>query len=113
LEPAAVHNRSFAILALLPVALAAQAADTAPRYLSVINRAHDSITTVEVAVAGSEAFQSRPIDTIAGGGGSTTMRLGNAGCRFDLRLQFRNGRTADYRDVNACKGDVLVVAPLR
>jgi hypothetical protein len=101
----------LAVLSSLLLATAVHAA--APRYLTLLNRAHDSITTLEVAVTGSEIFEQRPIDTIDGGGGSTTVRLDNAGCRFDLRLQFRNGRTAIYHDVNVCKGDTLVVVPLR
>lgn len=84
----------------------------APRFLTLLNRAHDGVTTLEVAAAGSGAFEHRPIDPLDGGGGSTTIRLGSNGCRFDLRMQFRNGRTAMYRDVDACKGDVLVIAPL-
>lgn len=101
----------LAVLSSLLLATAVHAA--APRYLTLVNRAHDSITTLEVATAGSDVFEHRPIDAVDGGGGSTTVRLGNAGCRFDLRLQFRNGRTAIYKDVNVCKGDALVIAPLR
>ena len=108
---AAMFPIRLAVLTSLLFATATHAA--APRYLTLLNRAHDSITTLEVATAGSDAFEQRPIDTIDGGGGSTMVRLGNAGCRFDLRLQFRNGRTAIYRDVNVCKGDTLVIAPLR
>ncbi len=107
---AAMFQFRLAVLSSLLLASTVNAA--APRYLTLLNRAHDSITTLEVAAAGSDAFEQRPMDTIDGGGGSTTVRLGDAGCRFDLRLQFRNGRTAIYHDVNACKGDTLVIAPL-
>lgn len=81
-------------------------------YLGLLNRAHDSVVAVEVAPSGSGAFVTRPIDALAGGGGSTTVRLGDAGCRVDLRLQFANGRRAEYRGVDACRGDTLVIAPL-
>lgn len=108
---AAMFSVRLAVLSSLLLATAVHAAE--PRYLTLLNRAHDSIITLEVAVTGSEVFEQRQIDTLDGGGGSTTVRLGNAGCRFDLRLQFRNGRTAIYHDVNACKGDTLVIAPLR
>ncbi|WNH52390.1 hypothetical protein [Stenotrophomonas oahuensis] len=94
-------------LLLSGVALAGQA-----RYLTLLNRAHDSVVAVEVAAQGSEAYLPRVIDPVPGGGGSTTVRLGQAGCRFDVRLQFRNGRQAVYRDVDACKGDTLVIVPL-
>lgn len=101
----------LAVLSSLLLATAAQAAT--PRYLTLLNRAHDSITSLEVAPAGSNAFEQRPIDRVDGGGGSTTVRVGNADCRFDLRLQFRNGRKAIYHDVNACQGETLVITPLR
>ncbi len=100
----------LAVLCSLLLSSATHAA--APRYLTLLNRAHDSITTLEVAAAGSDAFEQRPIDAIDGGGGSTTVRLGDTGCRFDLRLQFRNGRSALYRNVNTCKGDALVITPI-
>lgn len=106
-----MHTRPLVLLALLTATSAAHAADQ-PRYLTVLNRAQDSILRLEVAAAGSGAFEARPIDRIDGGGGSTTVRLGDTGCRFDLRLAFRNGRDAIYREVDVCRGDVLVVQPL-
>lgn len=99
------------VIAALLVAIATPA-HAGTRYLTLLNRAHDSVTALEVAAAGSEAFAPRPMDAIDGGGGSTTVRLGDSGCRFDLRLQFRNGRQAVYRDVDVCKGDTLVIVPL-
>lgn len=108
---AAMFPSRLVVLSSLLLATAVHAAT--PRYLTLLNRADDSITVLHVAAAGSDAFEQRPIDTLDGGGGSTTVRLGDAGCRFDLRLQFRNGRTAIYHDVNVCKGDTLVIAPLR
>jgi hypothetical protein len=99
-----------ALIAALLCATTAQAAEA--RYLSLINRAHDSVVAVAVAPAGQTTFEPRPIDMLAGGGDATTVRLADSGCRFDLRLQFRNGRTAIYRDVDVCTGDALVIAPL-
>lgn len=106
-----MHTRPFVLLALLSTAVSAHAAEP-PRYLTVLNRAHDSILRMHVAVSGSGAFEPRPIDRIEAGGGSATVRLGDTGCRFDLRLEFRNGREALYREVDVCRGDVLVVKPL-
>ncbi len=102
--------KRIAVMSALMLSAAAQAGQT--RYLTLFNRAHDSVVEVEVAAHESEAYQPRAIDPLSGGGGSTTVRLGEADCRFDVRLQFRNGRQAVYRDVDACKGDVLVIAPL-
>lgn len=100
----------FAVLTTLLLACAAHA--DAARYLNLLNRSHDSVMTVQVAVSGSDSFEVRHIDPISGGGGSSTVRLGETACRFDLRLQFRNGRQAVYREVDVCKGDALVIAPL-
>lgn len=99
----------LAVLSSLLLTAAAQAAPA--RYLSLINRAHDSIVAVEVAAAGSDAFEPRPIDAIDGGGGSTTVRLGDRGCRFDLRLRFKDARVVIYREVDVCRGDTLVITP--
>ncbi|WP_313460243.1 hypothetical protein [Stenotrophomonas sp.] len=101
----------IAVMCVLMLSGVAQAGQA--RYLTLLNRAHDSVVAVEVAGHGSEAYQPRAIDPLSGGGGSTTVRLGEAGCHFDVRLQFSNGRQAVYRDVDVCKGDVLVIEPLR
>ena len=100
----------IAVMSALMLSGLAQAGQA--RYLTLLNRAHDSVVAVEVAAQGSEVYQPRVIDPVSGGGGSDTVRLGEAGCRFDVRLQFRNGRQAVYRHVDVCKGDVLVIAPL-
>ncbi|MER2178291.1 MAG: hypothetical protein ABS955_11520, partial [Stenotrophomonas maltophilia] len=78
-----------------------------------LNRAHDSVVALDVAPAGTEAFAPRSIDALAGGGAGTTVRLADEGCRFDLRVAFRNGRRAIYRDVDVCRGDTLVIVPLK
>ncbi|WP_282296287.1 hypothetical protein [Stenotrophomonas sp. PS02289] len=98
------------LMSIVLLACAAHAGAT--RYLNLLNRAHDSVMAVDVAEPGSEAFRSRPIDPITGGGGSATVQLGDTGCRFDVRLQFRNGRQVIYRDVDVCRGDTLVIVPL-
>jgi hypothetical protein len=102
----------IASLCLIPllVTTPAQAGDA--RYLGLLNRAHDSVVALEVAPAGTDAYVARPIDRLDGGGGSATVRLGEAGCRFDVRLQFRNGRRAVYHGVDVCTGDTLAIAPL-
>lgn len=102
--------KRIAVMSTLVLATTAQAGQA--RYLKLLNRAHDSVVAVEVAAQGSDVYQPRVIDPVSGGGGSTTVRLGEAGCRFDVRLQFRNGRQAVYREVDVCKGDALVIAPL-
>ena len=91
--------------------LAGAAHGAEARYLGLLNRAHDSVVALEVAPAGTEAFVPRSIETLPGGGAGTTVRLADEGCRFDLRVAFRNGRRVVYRDVDVCRGDTLVIAP--
>ena len=100
-------------LLLVSLLLAGTAHGAETRYLGLLNRAHDSVVTLDVAAAGTEAFLPRSIDILAGGGGSTMIRLADEGCRFDLRVAFRNGRRVVYRDVDVCRGDTLVIAPLK
>ena len=65
-----------AVLATFLFATAVHAGDGKNiRYLDLINRAHDSVTSLEVAPAGSDAFQKKPLGApLRGGGDSTTIR---------------------------------------
>ncbi|WP_411851268.1 hypothetical protein ACLB90_01300 [Stenotrophomonas sp. LGBM10] len=99
-------------LTLVPLAVPMRAAADAAPYLGLLNRAHDSITAVAAAPAGTDAFAPVAIDPLPGGGGGTTVQLGVPGCRFDLRLTFRTGHRAVYQGVDVCRGDTLVIAPL-
>ena len=105
---------SPAILATLLFATAAHAgAGKDTRYLDLINRAHDSVTSLEVAPAGSDAFQEKPLGVpLRGGGDSTTIEIAGGGCLYDIRLKFRNGRTLVYKDVDICSGGKLAIRPL-
>ena len=106
--------RTVLICPLLAVSLCAAAHAHAgeARYLGLLNRAHDSVVALEVAPAGSDAFVARPIKVLAGGGGSSMVRLGDQGCRFDLRMTFGNGRRVVYHAVDVCRGDTLAIHPL-
>lgn len=102
------------ILATLLFATAAHAgAGKDTRYLDLINRAHDSVTSLEVAPAGSDAFEEKPLGVpLRGGGDSTTIEIAGASCLYDIRLKFRNGRTLIYKDVDICSGGKLAIRPL-
>ena len=83
------------------------------RYLDLINRAHDSVTSLEVAPAGSDTFQKKPLGTpLRGGGDSTTIEMKGDGCLYDIRFKFRNGRTLIYKEVDICSGGKLAIRPL-
>ena len=103
-----------AILATLLFATAAHAgAGRDTRYLDLINRAHDSVTSLEVAPAGSDAFQEKPLGTpLRGGGDSTTIEIAGESCLYDIRFKFRNGRTLVYKDVDICSGGKLAIRPM-
>ena len=103
-----------AVLATLLFATAAHAgAGKDTRYLDLINRAHDSVTSLEVAPAGSDEFQEKPLGVpLRGGGDSTTIEIAGGSCLYDIRLKFRNGRTLIYKDVDICSGGKLAIRPL-
>ena len=103
-----------AVLATLLFAAAAHAGTgKVTRYLDVSNRAHDSVTSLEVAPAGSDAFREKPLGAFLGGGGdSTTIEIAGDSCFYDIRLKFRNGRTLVYKDVDICSSGKLVIRPL-
>ncbi len=83
------------------------------RYLELINRAHDSVTSLAIAAAGSGAFREMPLGALLhGGGDSTTIEIAGESCLYDFRFIFRNGRTLIYRDVNICRGRSLRIRPL-
>lgn len=79
-------------------------ARTHTRYLELINRAHDSVTSLAIAPAGSDAYREMPLGApLRGGGDSTTVELAAESCLHDLRFVFRNGRTLIYESVDICR----------
>lgn len=102
--------RTVLVSALL-IAPAAHAAEGI-RYLELLNRAHDSVTAVAIAAAGSGRFQPARIDPVPGGGGATTVAVADAGCRYDLQVGFGNGRSVVYADVDICRGGKLVISAM-
>lgn len=94
-----------AVLAtLLSTAALPAGARTHTRYLELINRAHDSVTSLAIAPAGSDAYREMPLGApLHGGGDSTTVELAVESCLHDLRFVFRNGRTLIYESVDICR----------
>ncbi|MGH8079142.1 MAG: hypothetical protein ACREP7_01115 [Lysobacter sp.] len=83
------------------------------RYFELINRAHDRLTSVSIAVAGSDAYQDKPLGAaLDGGGGSTTLQIAAHSCRYDFRFQFANARAVVYTDIDVCRYRSLRIAPL-
>ncbi|WP_242108260.1 hypothetical protein [Luteimonas aquatica] len=105
---------------IVPLLLAAcSLADTAharaeppTRYLELTNRAHDSIASLAIAAAGGDGFRELAIDApLRGGGEAVTVAVAGEGCRYDLRVAFRDGRTRVYRDFDLCRHRGLRVLP--
>ncbi|MBN6149363.1 hypothetical protein JR065_03355 [Xanthomonas sp. AmX2] len=98
---------------LFVVAAAAQAQDEGRlHYLQLVNRAHDSVTSLAVAHAGSGAFRAIAADPLRGGGDSATVGIAGAGCRYDLRFGFSDGRTLVYKDLDVCRNVLVRIRPL-
>ncbi|MCC7633840.1 hypothetical protein [Stenotrophomonas rhizophila] len=103
--------QTTAVAVLLATTTAAPAAEGL-RYLALLNRAHDSVTALAVAPAGSGRFRDMSIDALPGGGGATTVGVADAGCRYDLQVGFRNGRSVVYANVDVCRGGTLVISAM-
>src|SRR5687767_4991900 len=84
------RTAAFVTVLLATVLLAASAhagAGKDTRYLDLINRAHDSVTSLEVAPAGSGDFREKPLGApLRGGGDSTTIEIAGESCLYDIRL---------------------------
>ena len=103
-----------AVLALALLAAAAPSA-AAPRtpYFELINRAHDRLTSVAVAAAGSEAFAEKPLGAaLDGGGDSATLQIAGDECRYDFRFVFANERAVIYPAIDVCRYRSLRIQPL-
>lgn len=103
-----------AVFLLLPVARvsASPAATDGIRYLSLINRAHDSIERLEVAEPGSGQFHELPLgEMVRGGGDSSTIELRGNRCHYDVRFTFRTGQRMVYEKVDVCRLQALRVQP--
>jgi len=65
------------------------------------------ITSFEIARPGSDRFHPTPIRSwpLGDSGNTVTVvvRVGDVGCRRDLRIGFADGRRVVYRDFNVCK----------
>lgn len=90
---------------------------TQTRYMELINRAHDSVTSLAIATAGSESFRDKPLGApLRGGGDSATIEVesdsSRDNCLYDFRFGFRDGRTLVYEGVNVCRGGSLRIEPM-
>ncbi|TYT24921.1 hypothetical protein FZO89_00725 [Luteimonas viscosa] len=108
-------KHAIALAALLVASAAeANAGRGSGHYFSLFNATHDSVTALSVARSGDGDF--RPVDIgapLRGGNTATTIWLDTAdgGCRQDLRVEFHDGRTLLYRDIDVCRNRQLRLRP--
>lgn len=101
-----------AFASLLFAAAAHADEDTQTRYVALINRAHDSVTSLAVAPAGSGSFSDKPLGVpMRGGGDSATIEIESDTCLYDFRFGFLNGRTMIYEGVDICRVGSLRIEP--
>lgn len=103
---------ALATVLALATALPATAAEPSTRYLTVVNRSHDSVTALSVSPTGASTTPQALKSALRGGGASTTVAVSAETCRHDVRVMFRNGRSQLYRDVDLCRQRALRLQPL-
>lgn len=102
---------------LLAIAIASVApgisAGEGRHYLQLVNRAKDSVASLSVAEAGTDAYTELPLgEPLRGGGVSTTIQVAGEGCDYDFRFVFRDGRALQYHGVDVCRTSVLRIRAL-
>lgn len=110
-----IHAAAFAVLLFATTAHADEGTQTRSmqtRYVELTNRAHDSVTSLAIATAGSDSFHDKPLGTpLRGGGDSATIEIASDSCLYDFRFGFRDGQTMIYQDVDICRGSRLRIEP--
>lgn len=94
-----------ALYGIIVSGVLATAAHAEPRYyMEMINDAPSSVQVVEVAVAGSERWESLQVGApLHGGGDAVTLGLPRGGgCLRDFRVAFVDGRVMRQR-FNVCR----------
>ena len=98
--------RNIVVFVLLAGLSNLAAADTV-YYIDMVNTAPSSITSLAMAMPGTNRFQSvLPGETpLRGGGESVTVaiRKGDEGCLRDLRVGFADGRILVHPNFNICR----------
>lgn len=83
------------------------------RYLEIINRAHDRVTSVWLAPAGSHAYRELLLgEQVRGGGAAATVQIVSDHCLHDVLVEFNGGRRALYPEVDICRHHGLRLRPL-
>jgi hypothetical protein len=104
-------NRTIILVPLLVVAMHANAEPTT-RYFDLVNATYDSVTSLAIAPAGSDAFRDIEFDApLHGGVTSTTVEIPDGDCLRDIRVAFKDGRALLYAGINVCRYGRLRLTP--
>ena len=108
---------ALAIFGMAGVAFAsgAQPQPVAGRLFRVVNASFDSVTGMEVADVSTSEGAYVAIDLgepLQGGLTSTMVRLPDGGCRRDMRVTFRGGRSGVYRGIDVCRVTGIRLSPM-
>jgi len=97
--------RAAVLATLLATAAVHANAERPPtRYFDLVNAAHDSVTSLAVAPAGSDAFREIDLGApLRGGLTSTTVQIAGDDCLRDFRVVFRDHRTLVYRGIDVSR----------
>jgi hypothetical protein len=103
-SPSEIRIMRIVLFALVIAASQASAA-TPARYVEFVNTARDSVTSIGIAVAGSDAYEDVSLGALPlqGGGSARTIEVAGESCLRDLRIAFANGRTLVHKDFDVCK----------
>lgn len=97
-------TRAAVLAALLAATVHVHAGGAPTRYFDLVNAAHDSVTSLQVAPAGSGTFREIELGApLRGGLTSITIEIPGDGCAHDFRVVFRDGRALIYRDIDVCR----------
>ena len=93
-----------ALFALFAIAGSQSASAGMVYYLDLVNTASVNVVSFEVAEPGSTRFHSVIDKVLEGNGASATVaiRIGDGGCRRDMRIGFADGRVATHHDLDLC-----------
>jgi hypothetical protein len=96
--------RVAVLTALLAAAVSHAETSERRRYLELVNRTHDSVTSLAFAQSGDSEFHAMLLASpLNGGGDSTTIEVAGDSCRYDFRFTFNNRGTLIYRDIDICR----------
>ncbi len=113
-RPAALF--ALALVSLFPgLSATAAHADSdrqSSRHFDLVNATFDSVTTLAIAPADSDAFHDIALDQpLQGGLNSMTFDVPAGGCLRDLRVTFHGERTKLFKHVDVCRSNGLRLKP--